>query len=164
MRCAPLVLQSNEYLKTGNKIFSHEGIFLTLQTLNLRKKWCKIMYPTSKLKTRPAAKEDKDFIISLIPRLTEFGLPTWRDETGMIAVDTQIMTDKLLNNHSDTAIFIAEDDKDIPLGFIHLQAGNDYYNKEKHGHISDVIVAPGLEGLGIGRLLMDKGEEWARTK
>ncbi len=121
------------------------------------------MIDNSKIKIRPANLNDKYFVISLLPRLAEFGLPAWRNEAQMVATDAQIVTDKLLVNQPGTAIFIAEDEKNNPLGFIHLHTGNDYYNKEKHGHISDVIIAPGLEGLGIGLLLMNKGEEWARS-
>ncbi len=52
----------------------------------------------------------------------------------------------------------------MALGFIHLQTGTDYYNGEEHGHIADVVVAPKSEGRGIGRVLIAKGEEWARSQ
>ncbi len=116
------------------------------------------------VQTRLATINDKDFIISLIPRLTEFGPPGWRDVDEMAAVDTQILTDKLLNNTLGTTIFIAENEDGLPLGFIHLQMGNDYYYKEKHGHISDVIVSPAASGQGIGTLLIHAAEEWARAQ
>ncbi|MEP6924557.1 MAG: GNAT family N-acetyltransferase [Pyrinomonadaceae bacterium] len=102
--------------------------------------------------------------MSLLPRLVEFGPPAWRNVAQMTAADTQVLSDKLINEPPGTAIFIAEDDKGVALGFIHLQTGNDYYNREKHGHISDIIVVPEGEGRGIGRALMAKGEEWARIQ
>ncbi|MEO6546729.1 MAG: GNAT family N-acetyltransferase, partial [Ferruginibacter sp.] len=37
-------------------------------------------------------------------------------------------------------------------------------NSEKHAHIADVIVAPEGSGKGIGALLMEKAEEWARSQ
>ena len=120
------------------------------------------MNKNSNLQIRPASIGDKEFIISLIPRLVEFGPPSWRDTARMTTADIQILNDKLANQPSGTAIFIAEGDKGIRLGFIHLQTGTDHYNREEHGHISDIIVAPEGEGRGIGRLLMEKGEEWAR--
>lgn len=46
----------------------------------------------------------------------------------------------------------------------HLQTGNDYYYHEVHGHIANIIVAPRGERRGIGRILMTKGEEWARSQ
>lgn len=113
---------------------------------------------------RSASIEDKEFILSLVPRLTEFGPPAWRDAAQMTATDIQVLTDKLANNPPETAIFIAEDNEKNSLGFIHLQTGHDYYNHETHGHIADVIVAPEGEGRGIGSLLIAKGEEWARSQ
>lgn len=118
----------------------------------------------SDIQIRPASRQDKEFIVPLLPRLTEFGPPAWRNIEQMIAVDTEILSDKLINKHAGTAIFIAEDSKGTRLGFIHLQPGADYYNNERHGHISDVIVAPEGEGKGIGSLLIRKGEEWAREQ
>jgi ribosomal protein S18 acetylase RimI-like enzyme len=81
----------------------------------------------------------------------------------MIDTDIQVISDQLSDPSSDTVFFIAEDEKGIPLGFIQLHAGGDYYHHEKHGHISNVIVAREGEGRGIGSLLMQKAEEWARA-
>jgi len=118
----------------------------------------------SNIQTRSASVGDKEFIISLLPRLAEFGPPSWRDAAQMTATDTQVLSDRLLNQPPGTAIFIAEDDKGVALGFIHLQTGTDYYNHEEHGHIADIVVAPEGEGRGIGRVLIEKGEEWARSQ
>jgi ribosomal protein S18 acetylase RimI-like enzyme len=114
------------------------------------------------IQIRPASSSDKDFILSLVPRLVEFGPPTWRDVPQMIITDIEVLSDKLSNQPPDTTFYIAEDEQGSPLGFIHLQTGTDYYNHHKHGHIPNVIVAPEGEGQGIGRMLIEKGEEWAR--
>ena len=118
----------------------------------------------SNIRTRPASIHDQEFIISLLPRLGEFGPPPWRDVAQMLATDTQVLSDKLINTPPGTAIFIAEDDQGTALGFIHLQTGKDYYHHEAHGHIADLIVTPEGEGHGIGRVLIEKGEEWARSQ
>jgi GNAT superfamily N-acetyltransferase len=122
------------------------------------------MSTNSNIRTRLASSRDKEFIISLLPRLEEFGPPPWRDVTQMLATDIQVLSDKLMNKPPGTAIFIAEDDQGVALGFIHLQTGKDYYYHESHGHIADIIVAPEAEGRGIGRVLMEKAEEWARSQ
>jgi ribosomal protein S18 acetylase RimI-like enzyme len=122
------------------------------------------MKTTDNIVIRVATVDDRDFIISLIPRLTEFGPPAWRNRSEMISIDTQIIIEKLNNSPSGTVIFIAEDDQNVPLGFIHLQNGSDYYNKESHAHISDVIVADQAAGKGIGLALINKGEAWAREQ
>jgi GNAT superfamily N-acetyltransferase len=118
----------------------------------------------SKINIRPGSREDLEFILSLVPRLAEFGPPEWRDVTAMINTDLQVLRDQLLHQSSDTAFFIAEDERGIPLGFVHLERGKDYYYLEKHGHIANVIVAQEGEGRGIGRMLIEKGEEWAKIQ
>jgi GNAT superfamily N-acetyltransferase len=118
----------------------------------------------SSIRTRPASIGDKEFIVSLLPRLVEFGPPSWRDVAQMTAIDTQVLSDRLLSQSPGTAIFIAEDTEGVALGFIHLQIGTDYYIREKHGHIADVVVARDAEGQGVGSALIAKGEEWARSQ
>jgi ribosomal protein S18 acetylase RimI-like enzyme len=122
------------------------------------------MSTNSNIKIRPASIVDHDFIISLLPRLVEFGPSAWRDVPGMMATDRQVVSDKLINRPPDTAIFVAEDERGVPLGFIHLQTGTDYYNHDQHGHIANIIVAPEGEGRGVGRMLIEKGEQWARAQ
>jgi ribosomal protein S18 acetylase RimI-like enzyme len=122
------------------------------------------MSTDSSIQIRSASTRDQDFILSLVPRLVEFGPPAWRDIPQMINTDIQVLTDKPGNQSLGIALFIAEDESGVPLGFIHLQTGNDYYNHEPHGHIANVIVAAEGEGRGIGRMLMEKGEEWARAQ
>ncbi len=118
----------------------------------------------SNIQVRPAAISDKEFIISLLPRLEEFGPPPWRDGPQMLATDIQVLKDTLMNPDPGAAIFIAEDDQGTALGFIHLQTGKDYYYQEAHGHIANIIVAPEAEGRGIGRVLLEQGEQWARAQ
>jgi GNAT superfamily N-acetyltransferase len=119
----------------------------------------------SDIQIRQASIKDIHFIISLIPRLTEFGPPSWRNQNEMLNIDEQVLRDNLEGTPDNSIIFfIAEDLEKTPLGFIHLHEGTDYYYKEKHGHIADLIVAKEGEGRGIGRLLIKKAEEWAHSK
>jgi GNAT superfamily N-acetyltransferase len=122
------------------------------------------MSVNSNIRIRPASLDNQEFIISLLPRLMEFGPPAWRDVSQMTAIDTQVLSDALLSQSPGTAIFIAEDGEGAALGFIHLQTGTDYYLREKHGHIADVVVAREGEGQGVGSALIAKGEEWARSQ
>jgi len=122
------------------------------------------MNMNTNIQIRPATAQDQEFILALVPRLVEFGPPNWRNIPEMISTDIQVLSEALSNRTPETAFFVAEDEKGTPLGFIHLQTGTDYYNHDKHGHIANVIVAPEGEGRGIGRMLMEKGEEWARLQ
>lgn len=116
------------------------------------------------LRIRAASAADKDFIISLVPRLAEFGPPPWRDAAQMNAVDAEVLAGRLDQRPPGTAVFVAEDEAGVRLGFIHLQTDTDYYTREEHGHVGDIVVTPEGEGRGVGRALLEKGEEWARAQ
>lgn len=64
----------------------------------------------------------------------------------------------------DSAVFAAEDEDGIPLGFIHVHTARDFFTGEEHGHVSDVVVASAAEGRGVGRALMAAGERWSRAR
>jgi ribosomal protein S18 acetylase RimI-like enzyme len=118
----------------------------------------------SGVRIRSAGVGDRDFIFSLLPRLVEFEIPSCRTPEQMTAGDRRVIERALSTNPAGTVVFIAQDSDGMSLGFIHLTTGVDYYTEEKHGHISDIVVAPVGEGRGVGRLLMAAGEEWARTQ
>jgi GNAT superfamily N-acetyltransferase len=118
----------------------------------------------SNIQIRPASIDNKEFILSLVPRLVEFGPSTWRNGNQMTVIDQQVLSDKLSKPQPGTAIFVAQDSSGLPLGFIDLQTGTDYYNHEPHGHIANIIIAREGVGCGIGRLLMEKAEAWARSQ
>lgn len=122
------------------------------------------MTPTKTLRVRKATAADADFVISLVPRLVEFGPPSWRDPQQMIRTDAQVLAARLSDPPDDFAVLIAEDGNGERLGFIHVHSGKDHYHRDEHGHVEDLIVVPGEEGRGVGALLMEKGEEWARSR
>lgn len=113
---------------------------------------------------RPATPDDRDFVLSIAPRLNEFDLPPWRDRVDMNRGDARVLGSVLSDPPAETAVFIAETEDGAPLGFIHLNVETDYYTNEEFGHISDIVVAPEGEGQGVGRALMAAGEDWARSK
>ena len=119
---------------------------------------------SSDVRIRPASAADLEFVVSLMPRLVEFGPPAWRDPAQMTDFDTGVITESLRNPKPGAAVFVAEDLDGTPLGFVHLRAETEHYNHEEHGHVEDLIVASAGEGRGVGRALLEKAEEWARSR
>lgn len=115
-------------------------------------------------RVRAATAADREFVVSLVPRLVEFGPPAWHDPAEMTRVDAEIVERNLLAATPGTAVFVAEDDAGHPVGFIHLVTRLDYYTQEEHGHVSDLIVAREGEGRGVGAALLAAGESWARGR
>ena len=104
---------------------------------------------------------DKEFIESLIPRFSEFDLPVWRQRNEIDDTNSASLKKAMEEPEPDSAIFIAEDETGNRAGFIHLQVQIDYFNTERVGYISDLAVNLSFEGNGIGRMLINKAEEWA---
>ena len=115
------------------------------------------------IRIRPYEPGDRDFILSLVGRFSGFELPAWRRAEDVDRTNRTSLAEALEEPDPGSAFLLAEEEN-IPAGFIHLQAQSDYFSGEAHGYISDVAVAPDFEGRGVGRLLLDTAEDWARSK
>jgi len=115
-------------------------------------------------RVREATAADWEFIVSLMPRLIEFGMPAWHDLERMTRFDVEFVERNLREQTPGTAVFIAEGADGRAVGFIHLITRADYYRDEEFGHVSDLVVAREGEGRGVGAALMEAGETWARAR
>ena len=115
---------------------------------------------------RTATPDDIPFIEEHAYRLLDFNLPDWRkpELEIMTKADISHNTAAILENNPDTEILIAEDENDNSVGFLHMTIQTDYYTKEKHAHITDIVVIKSAEGKGIGRFLMEEADAWALRK
>jgi GNAT superfamily N-acetyltransferase len=112
---------------------------------------------------RLAEADDDDFIIGLVPRFVDFQLPAWRRRNECIEGIRKDIAHHLQDQPANSFLFVAEDAGDgRRVGFLHLQKTQDFFNGRTNCHISDVAVAAGQEGRGIGRALLAHAEDWAR--
>ena len=115
---------------------------------------------------RNAQLDDATWVLSLVPRLHEFGPPRWRTVEQMNLAER----DDLLNalHHLDdesSAFLIAERESDrVPLGFVYVATAVDFFTRENHAHIKDIVVAKEGEGQGCGRALLAAAEAWAKKR
>jgi ribosomal protein S18 acetylase RimI-like enzyme len=107
---------------------------------------------------------DREFILSLVSRFSDFELPEWRLNEEIDHTNRLSMEQALQQSTRDSTIFVAEDENGLLTGFIHLQTETDYFNNRKYGYISDLAVDKAFEGKGVGRALLETAEEWTRQK
>ena len=113
---------------------------------------------------RPARASDRDWILSQAPRLHDFGPPPWRERGVMDRAVTASIDGGLTAPGPDQTVLVAEGAQGDLLGFVHLHAAIDFHTGERHGHVSDIVVAPEAEGRGVGAALMAAAEDWARGR
>lgn len=113
---------------------------------------------------RPFVPSDANFIESLIPRFSEFDLPSWRERGEIDSANFASLKKAMETPEPGSEIFIAEDEMGNRAGFLHLQIQSDYFNDSKIAYISDIAVDSAFEGQGIGRILLDKAEDRAREE
>jgi len=116
------------------------------------------------ISVRPFKAADRRFLLSLVPRFTEFSLPTWRDPERTDTANKEHLEKALTAPDKDEEFLIAEDAQGTRLGFIRLQTSRDYFTGEETGYIADMAVSKEAEGKGAGAALMAAAEEWSRQK
>ncbi len=117
-----------------------------------------------KISIRAYQSSDREFILALASRFSEFALPEWRSSEEIDRTNTTTLEQALQQTTPGSAIFIAEAENGSPAGFIHLQTEKDYFNNKEYGYISDLAVDRAFEGRGMGRALLETAEDWARKK
>ena len=108
------------------------------------------------------AEDDDDFILGLIPRFVDFPLPNGRRRNECIEGIRADLVRHLDEQPPNSFIFVAEDEDGEPVGFIHLQKTQDFFNHRTNCHVSDLAVAEEAEGTGVGKALLDHAYAWAR--
>jgi ribosomal protein S18 acetylase RimI-like enzyme len=115
---------------------------------------------------REALPADASFIAQHAHRMLDFKLPEWRrqEKPEMIQADIHHITKALEAADANDCIFIAEDETGKPVGFVRVNIQADYYTGEQHAHVNDIVVAAEAEGKGVGKLLLEKADAWAKDK
>ena len=111
---------------------------------------------------RPATPDDRDFILSLVPRFVESTRPKGRSKRATLAAIRADIERALGEWSPDHHFFISTDVRGDPTGFLHLHLQRDFFSGTPACHVSDLAAASGHDGQGIGRALLAHAEAWAR--
>ncbi len=74
---------------------------------------------------------------------------------------SEVLTRAVRAQDLRSTVLIAELTDGTPLGFISLKVAADVTGVER-GHVADLAVTDTARRLGVGRTLMNEGEQWAR--
>lgn len=111
-----------------------------------------------------ATAADQESIFALLPRLLEFGPPSWRDARRMNVTDRKVIAAALASKTDDPVVMIAVLKERTVVGFVHMHSVIDYYTEQKNGHVADIVVDDAYQGQGIGKRLLQCAEAWARAQ
>lgn len=115
------------------------------------------------VRIRGALEADREFILSLAPRLAEFGPPPWRSSEEIARGECRTLAAALDSPVSGAELLLAESSDGVPLGFIYLESPLDYFRQTPHAHVGVLAVSEVAEGHGVAGALMRAGEAWARA-
>src|SRR2546426_9511393 len=116
----------------------------------------------SQVSIRPATASDHAAVLALADRLPAFGPPT-RPASEIVDRERAALATALSQPVAGSAILVAEQPSRSVVGVILLESRRDYVTNEAHGHVAILAVAREAEGQGIGRALLQAGENWARA-
>jgi len=111
---------------------------------------------------RPAAPDDREFVLATARRLSDFGPPPWRSSEEVVEGEARTLRAYFELPPPRTFLFVAEDADRRRLGFAYLQTLRDYFTDEEHGHVGILAVTKEAEGRGAGGALLDAAEVWSR--
>lgn len=109
---------------------------------------------------RPAIDTDLDFLLNLGQRLT-IGTAAWLDGAAMLKTMQGYLRTDLAKMGPDQTVFIAQTRDGQPVGAITV-ARSQNFTGEAQAYIGELAVIAEVEGQGVGSVLLEAAEVWAR--
>ena len=110
---------------------------------------------------REAQKSDHSFIFGLSPFLAEVAQLDWHSDDVVMKMQDSYIAEMLADTSQPNATFIIESNN-APSGFIHVRTHQDSISNEICATIPLLAVSPKSQSLGLGKLLIEHAENWAK--
>ncbi len=114
------------------------------------------------IRVRPYASSDREFVLSLAPRLA-IGIPPWRDRQKMIETAQGWITESIKQHGIKTMVFVATDQQGNRLGFVTVSHST-HFTGVGQAYIGELVTDEAAEGQGVGKVLTQACEQWAREQ
>ena len=111
---------------------------------------------------REATERDHAFILGLSPYLAEVAQLDWHSDDAIRQMQDSYIAEMLADTSQPNATFIIESNN-APSGFIHVRTHKDSISNEICATIPLLAVSPNFQGLGLGKLLIGRAENWAKN-
>jgi hypothetical protein len=96
------------------------------------------------VRVREACEADREFLLSLVPRLRAFGTVPLRTEAEHDGAERRAIERALASPSSEHVLFVAELDALGPAGVALAETATDYFTGERHAHLGILAVAAAL--------------------
>jgi ribosomal protein S18 acetylase RimI-like enzyme len=112
------------------------------------------------MRVRPYEPDDRAAVLALAPRLTE-GVAPWRDAGAARAAATAWLEGATSGTaERDDEVLVAVE-RDAVVGVVTVGRRR-HWTGEIDAHVGELAVALDAQGLGVGRALMARAQDWAQ--
>ncbi|MDH3688763.1 MAG: GNAT family N-acetyltransferase [Gammaproteobacteria bacterium] len=111
---------------------------------------------------REAQRHEGESILSLLPRLASFDIPTWRSPQELWQGDAETLKQWMAGEAPHCHVLVAVADANQIVGTVMLRIGPELLNREPSSHIEVLVVTAEAEGTGVGQALMVAAERVSR--
>lgn len=108
---------------------------------------------------RKAKDTDGEAMLALLPRLAVFEIPASRTAEHLWVHDAALMRDWIDGKTNNVLMHIAEDEVGTVVGVAMVTLRPELLSHEPSAHLEAIAVSDGVEGQGVGQLLLRAAEE-----
>jgi len=112
-------------------------------------------------KIRSASSDDGDAMLALMPRLSEFEIPTSRNPEHLWRDDAALLRKWISGDADDCLVHVAEGDNGAIVGLTLVRLRPEALSHEPSSHLEAIAVSKDAEGKGIAKALLEVAEEEA---
>jgi hypothetical protein len=116
------------------------------------------------IQVRHAVGEDREFAMSLVPRLIASSPVWWRHPRTLFGAYVQVIECVLVAARPDANLLIAERSDEIGLGLALLVAARNCFTRKRQWQVAQIAIADVGSGTSAGHALITAAEEWARSR